>query len=274
MFPHFSKHHPPSSHTLSLILLLLLVSTTSAINLTNICLGGQQISNINSKQKAFNKGNCSPVILVPGFLGTALQVEIDCPVLMTNHPEIFEDCGWNTCNSKDIRSILKMPNKEYRLWIGDLTDKFSVIQTQDQKCLAKFLKFEEGQEKQYVEPKGMKVTWVGNTPSTSSQSKCGVNAVQNLLGKKVPLIRNCALKGYEESIIMLENMGYISGINYQVIPYDWRKTVEASEAGEYIKKSISNLYKNTGKKVVLYGHSYGNLHLLNVLQGMKLEEKD
>lgn len=52
----------------------------------NYCLGGKEIKNINSKQKAFNNGPCSPIILVPGFLGTGLQVEIDCPVLLENNP--------------------------------------------------------------------------------------------------------------------------------------------------------------------------------------------
>ena len=58
-----------------------------------------------------------------------------------------------------------------------------------------------------------------------------------------------------------------------MIPYDFRKDVFSSEASSYIQNSINNLFKATGKKVVLFGHSYGNLHILKVLQGMTLAEK-
>lgn len=65
------------------------------------------------------------------------------------------------------------------------------------------MKYEVGKEKNYTQPKGMKITWFGNTPQTSSQSNCGAEAVQNLLGGRISLIKNCAVNGYQRLINML-----------------------------------------------------------------------
>jgi len=46
----------------------------------------------------FSKGDCVPLILVPGILGTRLQVQIDCEVLRYKNPGVFEVCGWNSCD--------------------------------------------------------------------------------------------------------------------------------------------------------------------------------
>lgn len=50
------------------------------------------------KLEAFIKGPCSPAVIVPGILGTALKVEIDCETLQKEEPEIFSTCGWNSCS--------------------------------------------------------------------------------------------------------------------------------------------------------------------------------
>jgi hypothetical protein len=70
----FADRKIHSSFTLLLLFLTLTFSCDILPPERNYCLSGKDIRNLNSKQKAFNSGPCSPVILVPGFLGTGLQV--------------------------------------------------------------------------------------------------------------------------------------------------------------------------------------------------------
>lgn len=46
----------------------------------------------------FAEGPCLPAILVHGAMSSKLIVEIDCPVLQKEHPDIFETCGWTDCD--------------------------------------------------------------------------------------------------------------------------------------------------------------------------------
>ena len=46
----------------------------------------------------FAKGPCSPVLILPGVLGSRLMVEIDCKVMKKYNSKIFNQCGWNACN--------------------------------------------------------------------------------------------------------------------------------------------------------------------------------
>lgn len=70
-------------------------------------------------------------------------------------------------------------------------------------------------------------------------------------------------------------MGYQSGLTYQAVPYDWRKNIVTGDTHLSIPKSIRNLYEMTGKKIILFGHSYGSLQILNTLNNyMDKNEKD
>mgnify|MGYP000929401389 FL=1 len=72
---------------------------------------------------------------------------------------------------------------------------------------------------------------------------------------------------------MLENLGYVSGVNFQAVPYDFRFSAKSSEASEIIVRSIKELTRNTGKKVILVGHSCGISHILTALTKLTLGEK-
>lgn len=60
-------------------------------------------------------------------------------------------------------------------------------------------------------------------------------------------------------------MGYIPGITLQPLPYDFRYGILASQTPKLFPQVINNLYKVTGKKVVIIAHSLGTLHTLNGL---------
>lgn len=75
----------------------------------------------------------------------------------------------------------------------------------------------------------------------------------------------CALKDYGRMLDILENMGYIPGITLQPLPYDFRYGILASSTPKIFPQVINNLYKTTGKKVVIVAHSLGTLHTLSGL---------
>lgn len=60
-------------------------------------------------------------------------------------------------------------------------------------------------------------------------------------------------------------MGYISGITYQPLPYDFRYGILASKTPKIFPQVIHNLHKVTGKKVSIVAHSLGTLHTLSGL---------
>ena len=50
---------------------------------------------------------------------------IDCEKLQLESPEIFEACGWGTCNAWEF--WYSRPDSEYRLWISTTTSKVGII---------------------------------------------------------------------------------------------------------------------------------------------------
>jgi lecithin-cholesterol acyltransferase len=83
--------------------------------LKDVCFNGESPLDLEERLKAFKKGMCSPAILVPGILGTALVVEIDCVKLKAwENGTVFKDCGWDTCQD----FVGKKPAKSYMLWVG------------------------------------------------------------------------------------------------------------------------------------------------------------
>ena len=103
------------------------------------------------------------------------------------------------------------------------------------KCLGEFLRF-DGQN-EYRSPQGIQVTWYGNTPLTKAESKCGATAIRDLSGK-INTLRHCAIDGFAKIIDMLESLGYVSGVNFQAVPYDFRLSAKSSSASKIIAKSI------------------------------------
>lgn len=60
-------------------------------------------------------------------------------------------------------------------------------------------------------------------------------------------------------------MGYDSGLTLQALPYDFRYGILASKTSTLLSQIIYNLYRTTGKKVVIVAHSLGTLHTLSHL---------
>lgn len=75
----------------------------------------------------------------------------------------------------------------------------------------------------------------------------------------------CALRDYGRLLDVLMAMGYQPGLSMQPLPYDFRYGVLAGLTQKLLPQIIKNLYRATGKKVVIVAHSLGTLHTLSAL---------
>ncbi|CAK71497.1 unnamed protein product (macronuclear) [Paramecium tetraurelia] len=244
----------------------------------NVCTNGKDPSQLSLQDyiNEFIAGPCQPVILVPGIIATILQVKIDCETLQAKRPDIFENCGWQTCSASKF--WLKKPNEEYRLWMGSINSPFTIAMTNKKsKCFGDFIelyydKSKKDPKERYSAAPGISITWYGNTP-LSADAECGTTAIQELSTDSIIKSSMCDTKGYHTFSDTLKNMGYIPGLTMQAAPYDFRKSIVASESQKYIKKSIETFYKLTGKTTYIFGHSLGSLHATEAIYNMTPEEK-
>lgn len=223
--------------------------------------------------ESFVQGDCAPIIFVPGLMATRLVVEIDCEVLNEYHPEIMEACGWKTC-SWSLWS--KKPSTEYTLWISSVLTPMSMLTITNNTCFGRLIgnnyqKMKHQIHEKYQEIEGLSITWYGNTPETFKYANGGFGAVSNLL----PLpVQTSETKGFAGMAKYLTKLGYQTGLSVFALPYDFRKTHRANSISYTLERTIRYAYELTGKKVVLVGHSLGNLNTLPVLMKMSQEDKD
>ena len=95
------------------------------------CIPGMSLNDIkklSTKEyiEKFSQGTCAPVTLVPGFSGCQIIAEVNCEVLRGSNPEIFQECGWNTCEiSKN--PLKKAPKSEYKIWVPIGSKPFNIV---------------------------------------------------------------------------------------------------------------------------------------------------
>lgn len=237
-----------------------------------ICTGGRDPSSMSLKSylQSFAQGPCSPTAIIPGASASKLVVKIDCEKLRKSNPEIFADCGWTSCSGSSA------PKKEYRIWIPKVDSPFSpfVPEEKRRRCfigLAGFdVKTEDGNTKAF-DREGVESFVLGETEATRRSSSCGLEASMNLLPFKLQVKEMKYLKFWKT---LWESAGYINGLTYQTLPYDWRKAFQENRLNYKFKQVIDGLYEITGKKVTIVAHSFGNYQALNNLWKLPQEEKD
>ncbi len=62
--------------------------------------------------------------------------------------------------------------------------------------------------KKYSNPKGLRVTWYGNTKESFEDSRCGSNAIRDLSNNEILAKEVSELKNFHNIIEVLEAMGY------------------------------------------------------------------
>ena len=250
------------------------------------------IDNDPKEEMRFIVGKCHPVVLVPGMLSTKLQVRINCANLFSEEFEIYKKikfyCGKEICSS-----IESNPYEEHDLFISGTgvfqllllgeTNKYSA-------CLGYFLTFfntkdacapdtDEGHDKYVCNySKNIKIGYYGSGKFSQKRGKCGLSAIQNvIMVGGMDWLENEANKDSAESfgplIQQLEGKGYKPGFSLGAVPNDYRKFLANNIfTANAIRYQIENLYKNTGKSVVIVAHSYGTNTILENL--VKEENSD
>ena len=102
------------------------------------CVGGVDPKKMTNAEylAAFRKGSCTPAVFIPGIGGSKLTVHIDCQVLQEKNNEIFQMCGWDSCDKNNFLDALhpdetlmkaSVPKESYILWVPDLIGPLSLI---------------------------------------------------------------------------------------------------------------------------------------------------
>ena len=222
----------------------------------------------------FILGKCSPVLLVPGLFATKLVVELNCKGLATEErdstlKEIRLYCGNTICKNEEKIS------EEFSL-IFSAEGPFSILGDPFQpdkygSCLGHIANYYQNEnECEKVNGKNIcyhskyvKVAYYGGTNGTLKDSRCGVEGIINVVqGNAVEEIaaNNGASASFKKISKSLINKGYKEGFSLGALPNDYRRYLATNNfAQEVFKTQIERLYKNTGKPVIIIGHSYGTL---------------
>ena len=227
----------------------------------NECINGKDPSLLSEKEYLieFSKGGCSPFIIVPSMTGSKLVVQINCKILKKENFEIFSTCGWTDCEKKYYEFWKSVPEEEYDLWYPNMNSPMNMFSPFERpgNCLAILIKlkvnFKNKIEDAIEEVKGLKIKVYGNTEKTKN-SGCGDKAISNMVNtSSQPELTKMWAKFFDKA----KKMGYLPGLTYQSIPYDWRKSFLNNKISQIFLPNIKRLKKITNKKVVIMSHSFG-----------------
>ena len=244
----------------------------------NVCTGGVDPFSMtrNDYLLAFAKGPCSPVLFASGFMASKLIVQIDCKVLRETESEIFSKCGWNACEKKAYEFWKNVPDREYLAWIPDIISPISIFSLSEKSnyCFVSLVRtlydVSKPIDKMYIARQGVKIRPYGFTPGTKAKNFCGAAAIVDLLNLSIQTVDSV---GFKLAISSLEEMGYISGLTFQALPYNFFLTYHKNEFQLNFAKTLKRLRDFTGKRTVIYAHSFGNINTLHALKSLSLEEK-
>ena len=228
----------------------------------------------------FILGKCSPVVLIPGIYASKLLVELQCKNIAekerdTTLKEIRIFCGDTVCSDESVEK------EEHPLFIGLLDKAFSILGSEMDKyssCLGYFMNhFQNENECVVVNNKHIcnhspyvKVGFYGGTTKTQAKGRCGVEGIQNVIQSGIltvdKIVNIGAAKSYETISNKLIKRGYEEGFSLAGLPNDYRRYLTTNNFSTKVFRSqIERLYSNTGKPVVVVGHSYGTLLALSNL---------
>jgi len=240
-----------------------------------VCTGGVDPSTISKKLylEKFAAGPCAPLVALPGLTGSKLIARIDCEKLKSSNPDLFSDCGWNSCKSGFLKSA---PRSEYRVWMPDPFGPFSLnLFAKNRRCFAGFMALRyELIDGQYApeEPNGITMYTLGESPESLSNSECGWDAISNTYpAEDQPEERYHYFGNINQA---LKAAGYIPGLTSQAMPYDWRLSYAVHSLDVKFPITIEKMREMVGKKVVIVAHSMGNYQTLHNLYKMSQEWKD
>ena len=236
------------------------------------------------KNVRFILGKCNPVLLIPGIYATKLVVEIKCRDLYffeqnTTYKRMRFFCGDLVCEDKLTE------REEHPLFISLKDDAFGLLDLifgSDvfSSCLGFFINFFQNENECpivndidmcYYSPY-IKVGFYGGTPDTFTNSRCGIEGIQNVIQTENKILDKIvnkvvgASKSFKSISDKLINRGYQEGFSLAGLPNDYRRFLATNNfATSAFRLQINKLYENTGKPVVIVAHSYGTLLTLTNL---------
>ncbi len=246
-----------------------------------------------TKNMRFIAGSCSPVILIPGILSTQLRAEIDCENLYNKEKDIYKKmklfCRFdNVCPANsadnftyyDERLFLNLLgtfgiNKHY--WQCNNYNDYYYNNSNCQNLYSACFSFLMGVYNKYEDCANLetnkhictksdyiKITFFGGTKKSYNESECGINAIRNIFDKSMGDAPQTKVFG--DIVNYLLDLGYSFGFSLGGVPNDFRKFISTNYISTNILRYlIDSFYNNTGKKVIIIGHSFGNLVALNNL---------
>lgn len=244
----------------------------------NFCTFGVNPAERSPKEilKLFAEGPCMPAIMAPGVMATRMTLNIDCKLFAEKEPKTFERCGWNACEKGRFEFWKKVPKAEYRLWIPDLLSDLSIISFSEQSnnCFAALMKPHFNPEKpieKMAKPRdGLTIRVFGFSDGSKAYSVCGASAIENLLPLPVQTTNSM---GFAELTKAMIRVGYVPGLTMQAIPYNFYYSYRFNEFTMAFRFNLARLNHYTGKKVVVIGHSMGNINILSNLNKMSAKDK-
>ena len=239
----------------------------------------------------FILGPCNPVLLVPGVYATKLKVELNCKGLSeheknTTLKDLRLYCGFDICYDESET------NEEYPLLFSLLDYVFGLDKINAEEhgaCLGYISNFfmnenecpKVNNKSICYYSKYIKVAYYGGTTGTEKESRCGVEAISNVVqtGSLLldSIISTYIVKSAGSFSTISKNLidkGFKEGFSLGTIPNDYRRYLATNNfASEVFKYKINKLYEHTGKPVVIIAHSYGTLlTLTNLLKNEKDKE--
>ena len=238
---------------------------------------------VGKKRLRFIEKGCSPVLFVPGLLATRLNAVLNCSKINADKAfrldlDLF--CGNKICSTNDVEVHAFWPNANLSgfYMMHDKNNK-------NNECFGYFMKFyntntscKEGPNAEnkckysdYVRmvPKGIDKKDANEDSDFMQRSmafKCGSNAINNILGFSYYLEQtvnkfSTVTQGFLKLEKKLTVMGYEPGFSHISLPYDFREAqCNNLHFNKLFEESINALYANTGRKVIIVAHSYGNLN--------------
>lgn len=243
--------------------------------------GAESSVNPDEKQR-FILGKCNPVILVNGIFASRLSVTVNCKKLKEKEKDKFKEmrvfCGNQICSNENEE------NEEQVIFPALMNSAFSLVEDGTNKfsaCTGYFFQYFNSKDECPKTDDGkdvclysdyIRIKYYGGTEKTKSEAKCGLKAIESVIHTGVPLfdeavnLAAAAAKVFKELDKKLGKMGYSEGFSLAGIPQDYRRfTTNNTFAEKALEFHVNRLYKNTGKPVIIIGHSYGNLLTLSQL---------